>query len=700
MLLKNACPAVQGSQAGARLVEKLNASRSSEDEASRRNNVNLASAAQAAYAPTPTHNAIETTDAAGVAEIIPPEVAEAQANANESVNAIADELVVDDQAGSEQQFVLGPGAYHVVPHNNLRRLTNDDDSMDATPPQVSETAGEEILVTATLVGDNDDEEQQRHSRQDDVLVCDAEEVDEAALKINRMVSMTKSRKFRRGFCLALIAIAIIVGAALIGTSVAKSKCQAPDKAKLGNGICDAGAAYNNEVCNFDEGDCDQYNALVEQGCAVSASDASRLGDGVCDGGIFVLEGCNLDGGDCEPIAWDRVGDPIVGESAGDQSGAVIAFSANGKVLAIAAAKNSGSSGLPNSGHVRVHSYTGANWIQLGEDIDGGEAEGDSFGTSIAMSSDGTQIIVGANRQVSNQTGFAIVYEYDAGIDKWVQIGNRIARTPGSGPDVFGSAVAMSADGSIVAVGSPLANGNGTMQGACHTYKYTPTSDTWEEIGIIDGGVDMAFSAGSLSMSSDGTRLAIGAPFDNAGGSQRGTTRIYDYQESGGGWIKLGDSIPGKDGDGSGWSVSLAADGSKLAVGSPSQDKVRVYSHNEAEEKWQNVGAEVVGKAKGNEFGGAVSLSADGTRLAVGARSSRIGRGQVRVFQYDEASQTWSQVAIDIDGAFLTDALGWSVSLSPDGKKVAIGSPSALAVRTASFQGTGRWRYLKSLLNYN
>ena len=517
-------------------------------------------------------------------------------------------------------------------------------------------------------------EETEDPRQDDILVRDAEEVDEVALKINRMVAITKSRKFRRGLCLALIAIAIVVDAALIGTSVAKSKCQAPDKAKLGDGICDAGAAYNTETCNFDEGDCDQYNALVEQGCGVSASDASRLGDGVCDGGIFVSDGCNLDDGDCEPIAWDPVGNPIVGENAGDESGAAIAFSADGKVLAIAAAKNSGASGIPNSGHVRVHSYTGSDWIQLGDDIDGGEADGDSFGISIAMSSDGTRITVGANRQVSNQTGFAIVYEYGTGIDKWVQIGNRLSRTPGSGPDVFGSAVAMSADGSIVAIGSPLANGNGTMQGACHTYKYNSSADTWEEIGVIDGGVDMAFSAGSLSMSSDGTRLAIGAPFDNAGGIQRGTTRIYDYQESDGGWIKLGDSIPGEDGDGSGWSVSLAADGSKLAVGSPSQDRVRVYSYNEVEEEWQIVGADIVGKAKGDEFGGAVSTSSDGMRLAVGAKSSRIGRGQVRVFQYDEASQTWLQVATDIHGSLLLDALGWSVSMSADGTRMAIGKP--------------------------
>ena len=600
----------------------------------------------------------------------------AEANAEEHANPTA--IIAQDELG------LGPGAYHVIPLTNLGRSTNeqdddgDGDDEQVRLPQAAHGASEQgdILVTATLV--EDDEEQQQHQQHQPVY--NAEEVDDAALKVNRMVSVIRGRKFQRGCCAAMIAIAIIVGGAMIGVSVAKSKCQARDKTKLGDGTCDGGE-YNTAQCGFDGGDCEQYNALVEQGCPVpNNSDASRLGDGICDGGIFVAEGCDLDGGDCQPVEWALVGNPIVGESENDESGAAIAFSSDGTILAIGAARNPGGTSLldkeesSSHGHVRVHSYDGTTWTQLGGDIDGGAA-GDSFGVAIAASSDGKRIIVGANRQTSNQTGYATAYEYNDNIGSWTQLGNTLTRAAESGPDVFGSAVAMNTDGTRIALGAPLANGNGSMRGTCHTYQYDAAARRWQDIGVIDGEVDMAFSAGSLSMSGDGARIAIGAPFDNAGGNQRGTTRIYNYDEINGGWTKVGDSISGEDADGSGWSVSLSADGSILAVGSPSQDKVRAYTYDETVELWRNIAADILGEASGDEFGGAVSLSSDGMRLAVGARKNRIGRGQVRVFQHDEVSGTWLQIATDIDGTFLSDALGWSVSLSADGKRVAAGAPS-------------------------
>jgi surfactin synthase thioesterase subunit len=45
---------------------------------------------------------------------------------------------------------------------------------------------------------------------------------------------------------------------------------------------------------------------------------------------------------------------------------------------------------------------------------------------------------------------------------------------------------------------------------------------------------------------------------------------------------------------------------------------------------------------------------------------------VRIYQYDGTQ--WNQIGADIDGAASGDYSGWSVSLSNDGKTVAIGSP--------------------------
>ena len=44
-----------------------------------------------------------------------------------------------------------------------------------------------------------------------------------------------------------------------------------------------------------------------------------------------------------------------------------------------------------------------------------------------------------------------------------------------------------------------------------------------------------------------------------------------------------------------------------------------------------------------------------------------------MFLMDEASLSWYQLGLDIDGESAGDNSGWSVSLSADGKTVAIGS---------------------------
>ncbi|GFH51784.1 hypothetical protein CTEN210_08260 [Chaetoceros tenuissimus] len=66
-------------------------------------------------------------------------------------------------------------------------------------------------------------------------------------------------------------------------------CEVRNRNKLGNGKCNGGL-FNTEACNWDEGDCDSCNAIVE--------DISKIGDGVCDGTPYNSPECNNDGGDC------------------------------------------------------------------------------------------------------------------------------------------------------------------------------------------------------------------------------------------------------------------------------------------------------------------------------------------------------------------------------------------------------------------
>jgi hypothetical protein len=101
--------------------------------------------------------------------------------------------------------------------------------------------------------------------------------------------------------------------------------------------------------------------------------------------------------------------------------------------------------------------------------------------------------------------------------------------------------------------------------------------------------------------------------------------------------------------------------------------VRVYQFSSG--AWTQMGADVDGEATDDQSGHSVSLSSDGTIVAVGAYANDDGganAGHVRVYQY--SSGAWTQMGADIDGDAAGDQAGQLVALSGDGKSVAVAGP--------------------------
>ena len=102
---------------------------------------------------------------------------------------------------------------------------------------------------------------------------------------------------------------------------------------------------------------------------------------------------------------------------------------------------------------------------------------------------------------------------------------------------------------------------------------------------IDGEAVGDKSGQSVSMSSDGTTVAIGAGYNAGNGSNAGHVRIYKFDSSS--WVKVGDDIDGEAvGDLSGSSVSMSSDGTTVAIGAYGNDgngsfagHVRIYQLN-------------------------------------------------------------------------------------------------------------------------
>ncbi len=99
----------------------------------------------------------------------------------------------------------------------------------------------------------------------------------------------------------------------------------------------------------------------------------------------------------------------------------------------------------------------------------------------------------------------------------------------------------------------------------------------------------------------------------------------------------------------------------------------------SESNWIQIGQDTDGAAEYDISGWAVSLSADGKTVAIGSPyindDEGWNYGQVRVYYLDEFSSSWVQQGLDLVGDLSGDEFGKSVALSADGNILAIGAPT-------------------------
>ena len=115
-------------------------------------------------------------------------------------------------------------------------------------------------------------------------------------------------------------------------------------------------------------------------------------------------------------------------------------------------------------------YSFSQITQIGSNIDG-EAASDLSGNSVSLSSDGTIVAIGAylNDGNGSNSGHVRVYEWNSGSSSWVQKGSDI---DGEGADDrSGTSVSLSSDGTIVAIGAYVNDGNGSGAGHVRVYKF-------------------------------------------------------------------------------------------------------------------------------------------------------------------------------------------------------------------------------------
>ena len=293
---------------------------------------------------------------------------------------------------------------------------------------------------------------------------------------------------------------------------------------------------------------------------------SADGDRIVIGAVFNDSGVNENAGhvrvydwNSSTSQWDKVGDDIEGEDAGDFFGYSVSLSKNKNFIAVGAPYGSGT-----RGYVRVYQENNGSWDQIHLDQIGSE-EGDLFGKHVALSEDGSRLVVASPNALQSR-GVVYLYRVDSTITLLMSKNGRDSGVR------FGNSFDFKSN--ILAISE-----TGTNQPNITTYDIS--SDTFEELQngriTLTGAIDV-----HLKLSYDGSNLVFGMPAFNSedrvlnsrpipfGVKQTGHAEIY--KREGDQWKIRGWRLKGVSGrDEFAKSVAISGDGETVCISIPRND---------------------------------------------------------------------------------------------------------------------------------
>lgn len=294
---------------------------------------------------------------------------------------------------------------------------------------------------------------------------------------------------------------------------------------------------------------------------------------------------------------------------------------------------------------------------------------DYFGHRVDTSSDGGRFVV-----MSSTGGEVEVYQGSAA--SWTQEYKATEGSLGNGTQP--GDVAMSADGSIIAIGRPYSAQSGNERG--DIVVRTRSGSTWSNasgsptLAASDKG-DYDKLGRGIDISGDGNYIIAGAPGET---SNTGAAYVF-YQGSTHTWAQQAKitSTGGATSEQFGVDVDIDADGTRAIIGawkedtsSNTEDYGAAYVFKRTGTSWAQE-ARIVSSdiALDDEFGNSVAINTtDGTVAIVGAYNKATAAGAAYIFKRDGTS--WSQDAkIVADDAAAYDYYGWRVAITADGSHV-------------------------------
>ncbi len=206
-------------------------------------------------------------------------------------------------------------------------------------------------------------------------------------------------------------------------------------------------------------------------------------------------------------------------AAGDNFGTAVGLSGTTIVVGAPGDDDAGN----GAGAAYVFAFNGTTWVEVAKLIGSDTHGGDGFGRSVSISGD--RVVVGAwlEPSVAPGAGAAYVFRFNGTI--WQEEDKLVAGDAAEG-DNFGSAVAIS--GSTMVVGAWLEDAMGANAGAAYVFRHT--GGGWvEEVKLMapDGAAGDSFGS---AVGVSGELVLVGAEDDDDGGASSGSAYVFRYAE--------------------------------------------------------------------------------------------------------------------------------------------------------------------------
>jgi len=424
------------------------------------------------------------------------------------------------------------------------------------------------------------------------------------------------------------------------------------------------------LCEYDGGDC----------CPYEIHQNVLFGNGICDGGLYNTKGCLYDFGDCDTFNEEYPNCILDDELLKSESSYGIIL---GDGICDGGAYNSDECGFEFGDCVKA---------QIGGDIrlhgvrSPRSPSDNKIEFKMWMSADSTKLLIEmpqtnkVGRFDSNTNGKIAGHKYNSDILKWVNDeGTDKERLENDSIWSELHRMAVAGDGSAVAVGSPYYD---DWLGSVTIFDFWGSRN--HHVVLIGNETDAKLGF-QMDMTGDGTRIALSSPFSDANGYISGKIQIFEKSDASSEekWTQVGNDIIGKNsGDHIGYYyvVLNSLNGTRVYFSTGKNlPQLRIYQVDCSSQDWVELVIDTstpISLQRYTDQKDLITISADGNRFAVSSyRYNPNSNSVTSVTIYDWTTNanggSWNQLGPPISSTSNENGFGRSISMDDDGTLLAI-----------------------------